>query len=149
MSALDDDQRYMLRNISTSTNHLLYLVNDILDFSKMEAGQLQLHPHHCRLTSVICDVIRGHAALAYGKGLNVTLRWGKTVPDLACIDGIRVGQVISNLLNNAVKFTEAGAGLRPAADRLPHAGDGWLCPHASLAGCRGQSSYYRGDGRYL
>jgi signal transduction histidine kinase len=44
MSALDDDQRYMLRNISTSTNHLLYLVNDILDFSKMEAGQLQLHP---------------------------------------------------------------------------------------------------------
>ena len=77
MSALDDDQRYMLRNISTSTNHLLYLVNDILDFSKMEAGQLQLHPHHCRLTSVICDVIRGHAALAYGKGLNVTLRWGR------------------------------------------------------------------------
>ncbi|WP_324062729.1 transporter substrate-binding domain-containing protein [Aeromonas caviae] len=109
MSPLDDDQRYMLRNISTSTNHLLYLVNDILDFSKMEAGQLQLHPHHCRLTSVICDVIRGHAALAYGKGLIVTLRWGKTVPDLACIDGIRVGQVISNLLNNAVKFTEAGA----------------------------------------
>ena len=108
MSVLDDDQRYMLRNIATSTNHLLYLVNDILDFSKMEAGQLQLHPHHCRLTSVICDVIRGHAALAYGKGLNVTLAWGLAVPDQASIDAVRVGQVISNLLNNAVKFTEAG-----------------------------------------
>ncbi|MBP0603917.1 transporter substrate-binding domain-containing protein [Aeromonas sanarellii] len=108
MSALDDDQRYMLRNISTSTNHLLYLVNDILDFSKMEAGQLQLHPHRCRLTSVICDVIRGHAAHAYGKGLNVTLAWGREVPDQASIDGVRVGQVISNLLSNAVKFTEAG-----------------------------------------
>ncbi|WP_253265735.1 transporter substrate-binding domain-containing protein [Aeromonas media] len=108
MSHLDDDQRYMLRNISTSTNHLLYLVNDILDFSKMEAGQLQLHPHPCRLTSVICDVIRGHAALAYGKGLNVALTWGREVPDQASMDAVRVGQVVSNLLSNAVKFTEAG-----------------------------------------
>lgn len=108
MSELDDDQRYMLRNIATSANSLLYLVNDILDFSKMEAGQLQLHYHPCRLTSVICDVIRNHATLAYGKGLKVTLAWGSEVPDQASIDAIRMGQVISNLLNNAVKFTERG-----------------------------------------
>ncbi|MFC5706490.1 ATP-binding protein [Aeromonas eucrenophila] len=108
MSDLDDDQRYMLRNVSTSTNHLLYLVNDILDFSKMEAGQLQLHYQVGRLTTVICDVIRGHATLAHGKGLGVTLAWGAEVPDQASIDAIRVGQVISNLLNNAVKFTESG-----------------------------------------
>ena len=109
MSQLDDDQRYLLRNIATSANSLLYLVNDILDFSKMEAGQLQLHYHPCRLTSVICDVIRGHATLAHGKGLKVTLAWGREVPDQASLDEIRVGQVLSNLLNNAVKFTEAGA----------------------------------------
>ncbi|MGY3944069.1 ATP-binding protein [Aeromonas tecta] len=108
MSDLNDDQRYMLRNIGTSTNNLLYLVNDILDFSKIEAGQLQLHYHSCRLTSVICDVIRGHATLAYGKGLKVSLGWAAEVPDQASIDAIRVGQVISNLLNNAVKFTEWG-----------------------------------------
>ncbi|MEG0008867.1 MAG: transporter substrate-binding domain-containing protein [Aeromonas sp.] len=108
MSELDDDQRYMLRNIATSANSLLYLVNDILDFSKMEAGQLQLHYHPSRLTSVICDVIRSHATLAYGKGLKVTLAWGSEVPDQASIDAIRMGQVISNLLNNAVKFTERG-----------------------------------------
>ncbi|MCH7371869.1 transporter substrate-binding domain-containing protein [Aeromonas sp. MR16] len=108
MSDLDDDQRYMLRNVSTSTNHLLYLVNDILDFSKMEAGQLQLHYQVGRLTTVICDVIRGHATLAHGKGLGVTLAWAAEVPDQASIDAIRVGQVISNLLNNAVKFTESG-----------------------------------------
>lgn len=108
MSDLNDDQRYMLRNIATSTNNLLYLVNDILDFSKIEAGQLQLHYHVCRLTSVICDVIRGHATLAYGKGLKVTLEWAAEVPDQASMDAIRVGQVISNLLNNAVKFTEWG-----------------------------------------
>ncbi|MGY4106933.1 ATP-binding protein [Aeromonas encheleia] len=108
MSDLNDDQRYMLRNIATSTNNLLYLVNDILDFSKIEAGQLQLHYHGCRLTSVICDVIRGHATLAYGKGLKVTLEWAAEVPDQASMDAIRVGQVISNLLNNAVKFTEWG-----------------------------------------
>ena len=108
MSKLNDDQRYMVRNVVTSTNNLLYLVNDILDFSKIEAGQLRLHYQNCRLTLVICDVIRGHATLAHSKGLKVVLEWGQNVPDQAEIDGVRVGQVISNLLNNAVKFTEQG-----------------------------------------
>ncbi|MFM1643202.1 ATP-binding protein [Aeromonas salmonicida] len=108
MSELNEDQRYMLRNVITSTNNLLYLVNDVLDFSKIEAGQLQLHYQACRLASVICDVIRGHATLAHGKGLKVTLDWAPDVPDQARIDAVRVGQVLSNLLNNAVKFTERG-----------------------------------------
>ncbi|MGL4683479.1 MAG: histidine kinase dimerization/phospho-acceptor domain-containing protein, partial [Hafnia alvei] len=108
-SELNDDQRYILRNVVTSTNSLLYLVNDILDFSKMEAGQLQLHYQNSRLQSVICDVIRGHATLAYGKGLKVVLEWARGVPDQADIDVVRVGQVISNLLNNAVKFTVQGS----------------------------------------
>ncbi|EKP0306480.1 transporter substrate-binding domain-containing protein [Aeromonas veronii] len=108
MSELNDDQRYMVRNVVTSTNNLLYLVNDILDFSKIEAGQLQLDCQTSRLQTVICDAIRGHATLAHSKGLKVTLEWAQHVPDWADIDGIRVGQVISNLLNNAVKFTEQG-----------------------------------------
>ncbi|MGL5127882.1 MAG: ATP-binding protein [Aeromonas popoffii] len=108
MSELNEDQRYMLRNVITSTNNLLYLVNDVLDFSKIEAGQLQLHYQECRLSSVICDVIRGHATLAHGKGLKVALEWAREVPDQARIDAMRVGQVLSNLLNNAVKFTELG-----------------------------------------
>ncbi|TNH83584.1 ATP-binding protein [Aeromonas sobria] len=109
MSELNDDQRYLLRNVESSANNLLYLVNDILDFSKIEAGQLNLNTQSCRLQSVICDVIRGHATLAYGKGLNVAIHWDDALPDLADIDPIRVGQVISNLLNNAVKFTERGS----------------------------------------
>ncbi|WP_421190495.1 ATP-binding protein [Aeromonas enteropelogenes] len=109
MSSLDEDQRYLLRNVESSTNNLLYLVNDILDFSKMEAGQFQLDYHPGRLQSVICDVIRGHAAQAYGKGLKVTLHWEAQIPDQAVLDAIRVGQVISNLLSNAVKFTEQGS----------------------------------------
>lgn len=109
MSELNDDQRYLLRNVESSTNNLLYLVNDILDFSKIEADQLDLNLQSCRLQSVICDVIRGHATLAYGKGLKVAIHWDDALPDLADIDPIRVGQVISNLLNNAVKFTERGS----------------------------------------
>lgn len=108
MSQLNDDQRYLLRNVESSANTLLYLVNDILDFSKIEAGQLHLHYQTCRLQSSICDVIRGHATLAYGKGLRVTLDWDNKVPDQADLDAIRVGQVLSNLLSNAVKFTEQG-----------------------------------------
>ncbi|MFM5016523.1 ATP-binding protein [Aeromonas veronii] len=108
MSELNDDQRYLLRNVESSANHLLYLVNDILDFSKIEAGQLHLNRQSCRLLPVVCDVIRGHATLAYSKGLKVTLQWEDQLPDLADIDPVRVGQVVSNLLNNAVKFTEQG-----------------------------------------
>lgn len=108
MSELNDDQRYMVRSVVTSTHNLLYLVNDILDFSKIEAGQLQLHYQASRLQTVICDAIRGHATQAHSKGLKVTLTWDQHVPDRADIDGVRVGQVISNLLNNAVKFTEQG-----------------------------------------
>ena len=108
MSELNEDQRYLLRNITTSVNNLHYLVNDILDFSKIESGQLHLHYHPCHLTTVICDVIRGHATQAHGKGLKVTLEWAAEVPDQASIDAVRVGQVVSNLLSNAVKFTEQG-----------------------------------------
>ncbi|HHQ4734741.1 TPA: sensor histidine kinase, partial [Aeromonas veronii] len=81
MSELNDDQRYLLRNVESSANHLLYLVNDILDFSKIEAGQLHLNRQSCRLQPVVCDVIRGHAALAYSKGLKVTLQWEDQLPD--------------------------------------------------------------------
>ena len=108
MSDVDDDQRYLLRNVVTSTNNLLYLVNDILDFSKIEAGQLHLDYQSSPLQSVICDAVRGHAAQAHGKGLQVEFSWESEVPDRADIDAIRVAQVVSNLLNNAVKFTERG-----------------------------------------
>jgi len=108
MGELNDDQRYLLRNVESSANNLLYLVNDILDFSKIEANQLHLNYQSCRLQTVICDVLRGHAAKAYSKGLKVTLLWEASVPDFADIDPVRVGQLVSNLLNNAVKFTEQG-----------------------------------------
>lgn len=109
LSQLNDDQSYLLRNVESSANNLLYLVNDILDFSKIEAGQLYLNYQSCRLQSVICDVIRGHAAQAYRKGLKVTIQWEDGLPELADIDPVRLGQVVSNLLNNAVKFTEQGS----------------------------------------
>ncbi|MGL4933690.1 MAG: ATP-binding protein, partial [Aeromonas sp.] len=108
MSQLNDDQHDMVRNVVSSTHNLLYLVNDILDFSKIEAGQLQLHYQTSRLQTVICDAIRGHATLAHGRGLKVTLVWGPLMPDHADIDAVRIGQVISNLLSNAVKFTTKG-----------------------------------------
>ncbi|MBZ6070819.1 ATP-binding protein [Aeromonas schubertii] len=109
MSALDEDQRYLLHNVVASTNNLLYLVNDILDFSKIEAGQLHLDVQPSELCRMVCDVVRGHAAKAHGKGLAVELLWGEGVPDRADLDAIRVGQVLSNLLSNAVKFTERGS----------------------------------------
>jgi PAS domain S-box-containing protein len=109
MTDLSDEQKFMVRNIKHSTNTLLYLVNDLLDFSKIEAGELQLQYQPCQLQSTICDVMRGHATTATGKNLAVNIYWDAALPWMATIDPIRVGQIISNLLNNAVKFTHRGS----------------------------------------
>jgi signal transduction histidine kinase/CheY-like chemotaxis protein len=109
MSDLTVEQRYMVRSGAHSTNTLLYLVNDLLDFSKMEAGEFQLHYHSCQLQSTVCDVIRGYVATASSKNLSVNIDWDPAIPHRAIIDPVRVGQIISNLLNNAVKFTHEGS----------------------------------------
>ena len=70
---------------------------------------MQLHPHRCRLTSVICGRRHpGHAAHAYGKGLNVTLAWGREVPDQPASMGCGWDRSCLQPAEQWVKFTEAG-----------------------------------------
>lgn len=108
LGGLSDDQRYLVSNVVSSADNLLYLVNDILDYSKLEAGQLQLEMRPVCLAEVLCAVVRSHVESARQKGLRVQLVWDPNLPDQADLDPTRLGQIFSNLLHNAIKFTEQG-----------------------------------------
>ncbi len=96
-------------NIESAGNNLLAIVNDILDFSKMEAGKLDIVEGNYRLSSVLNDLSSFILFRAQDKGLRFAMDVDGTLPDELCGDGVRVRQIIANLLNNAVKYTEQGS----------------------------------------
>lgn len=105
---LDPKQRNYLEKINESANVLLGIINDILDFSKIEAGGLTLEGVPFRLESVLETVSSVTTLRAEEKGLEVTYAVAPETPAILKGDSLRLGQVITNLLGNAIKFTEAG-----------------------------------------
>lgn len=87
---------------------LLSLINDILDLSKIEAGQLQLEQIPCDPAAVVEDVVQLFAERAQTRGLEIACRIAPDVPTSIIGDPLRLQQVLSNLVNNALKFTETG-----------------------------------------
>lgn len=105
---LDDQQRNYLNKINESANVLLGIINDILDFSKIEAGGMVLERRPFRLEEVLDTVAAVTVLRAEEKGLEITYAIDPSVPATVCGDALRLGQVLTNLVSNAVKFTEAG-----------------------------------------
>ncbi|CAO3379887.1 ATP-binding protein [Azospirillum argentinense] len=102
-------QRGYLTRIRASATALLGIINDILDVSKIEAGMLTLERVPFDLSAVL-DMVAGTAALsAEEKGLALRLEVAPDVPTALLGDPLRLGQVLLNLVNNAVKFTETGS----------------------------------------
>ena len=107
-SSLPPIEHEFIKKINTAGETLLNVLNDILDFSKIEAGQLEIEETPFKLESTLANVINMVQQRATDKGLNLFV---KNSPDVAsCLvgDPLRLGQIIVNLLNNAVKFTERG-----------------------------------------
>ncbi len=96
-------------NIKTAGNTLLGLINDILDFSKIEAGKIEIIPVDYDLSSVINDLVNMIAVRADDKGLELKLNVDSNIPKFLNGDEIRIKQVITNILTNAVKYTEKGS----------------------------------------
>ncbi|MDO4536673.1 MAG: ATP-binding protein [Coriobacteriales bacterium] len=96
-------------NIESAGNNLLAIINDILDFSKIEAGHLELTDGEYKLSSVLNDVSNMVSFKAKDKGLEFTIDVDEAIPDGLLGDEVRVRQVMTNILNNAVKYTEVGS----------------------------------------
>jgi len=107
-TTLSEEQRDFLLTVKSSADHLLTIINEILDYSKMEAGKTALNSVAFHLPSVVKDVLRSLALPAHQKGLELTVRIAPDVPAGLTGDPIRLGQVLINLVGNAIKFTEHG-----------------------------------------
>ncbi len=105
---LDAEQEEYAEQIQYSADVLLSLINDILDFSKIEAGKLGLENITFDLVGMIEDSVDMVALLAHKKGLETAVNISPEVPRLVLGDPVRLRQVIVNLFNNAIKFTQAG-----------------------------------------
>ena len=106
---LDDEQRDFLEISYSSAGTLLQIINDVLDFSKIEAGKMAIESidmNPKELTEDVCALLAGQAQM---KGLEINCYTDTKLPSLLMGDPLRLSQIITNLLGNAVKFTEKGS----------------------------------------
>src|ERR1043165_10026984 len=105
---LDRTQREYLNMAKSSAHSLLGLINDILDFSKIEAGKMELEEISFSLRSCIGNLLKPLGLRADQKGLELTAEIPASAPDHLVGDAMRLGQVLMNLIDNAIKFTDRG-----------------------------------------
>jgi signal transduction histidine kinase/ActR/RegA family two-component response regulator len=107
-SDLDPEQRKLAELARDSGEHLLSIINEILDFSKAEAGKLEIRRKAFDLHRALRSVVASFGTRVEQKGIALQLRIDPTLAQVAIGDEVRVRQVLTNLLGNAVKFTERG-----------------------------------------
>jgi PAS domain S-box-containing protein len=105
---LTDKQRDYLLKTQTATVNLLEIIDDILDFSKIEAGKIELESIQFHLSEVLRDIVDVVSIRAKEKGLELRTNVSDRVCDHLIGDPTRLRQILTNLVNNAVKFTENG-----------------------------------------
>jgi signal transduction histidine kinase/CheY-like chemotaxis protein/HPt (histidine-containing phosphotransfer) domain-containing protein len=105
---LSDKLRRYAEMIDASSRSLLSIINDILDFSKLEAGKYQIVASPCEPAVLVQEVVELLSSKADEKGIDLVYRVAPAVPRLVEVDGDRVRQVLTNLVGNAIKFTERG-----------------------------------------
>lgn len=107
-NSLDSKQALYVQTIQKSSAHLLALISDVLDFSKIEAGKLALESYEFDLYDVVYEVADMLSPTALDKGLRMSVMIYQDVPVKYLGDRLRVKQILTNLIGNAVKFTDRG-----------------------------------------
>ncbi len=105
---LSEKQKDYIDKIQLSSQHLLGVINDILDFSKIEAGKLEIEHVDFRMSGVLENLSNLISEKCSSKGLELIFDVDSEIPDKLCGDPLRIGQILVNYTNNAVKFTSDG-----------------------------------------
>jgi len=105
---LEPALRDTLRMVKSSADSLLSIVNNILDLSKVEAGKLELEMLECNLTACIEETVCMLAVRAHAKSLELICDLRADLPEIVITDASRLRQILTNLLGNAIKFTDRG-----------------------------------------
>jgi signal transduction histidine kinase/CheY-like chemotaxis protein/HPt (histidine-containing phosphotransfer) domain-containing protein len=112
-------QRKHLNTIHSSGTHLLDLINDILDLSKVEAGRLEIETMPCAVHEVIAEVVTVLRVKAEQKGISLNYQFDGPIPETIQSDPSRMRQILTNLVGNAIKFTDKG-GVKIVAKLIDH-----------------------------
>ncbi|KAI9259730.1 hypothetical protein EDC94DRAFT_542589 [Helicostylum pulchrum] len=107
-TALDNEQRDLVKTAKESCEILLQIIDDLLNFSKLQAGKVTLDVSPVVIEDIIADVVEMLIAMAIQKGINIAYIVSEDVPPVVMADGNRLRQVLINLLGNAIKFTHDG-----------------------------------------
>jgi len=105
---LAEEQRDYVETIHSSSQTLLTIINDILDFSKIEAGKMVIEPISFDLVSMIEEMSHMLAGRAHEKELEFILKFSPDIPQRVIGDPVRIRQILTNFISNAVKFTDDG-----------------------------------------
>jgi len=105
---LTDDQESQLRIVQSSARHLLSLINDILDLAKVESGKIELYFEPVNVTEIVAEVHDSLRSLAHEKGLALAVS-ESPAPVVLTTDRRALQQILINLVNNAIKYTETGS----------------------------------------
>lgn len=122
-TGLDEQQVRFVEVINRSGQRLLALVNDILDIARIDAGDTRLEKQPFDVCRLACDVVSLHGISARRKGLELHCELSSDLPEKVVGDPDRLGQVLTNLLDNAIKFTERGFVALRVAVAEPGPGD--------------------------
>jgi len=106
---LSENQRDYLQTIDRSANNLLIIINDILDFSKLDAGKMVIENIPFSLRESLEDTLTLLAPLAHKKNIELSINVPHALPDSLVGDTMRIKQIITNLISNAIKFTPQGS----------------------------------------
>ncbi|MGF1908801.1 ATP-binding protein [Vibrio kasasachensis] len=102
------DATDIFESLNRSGENLLTIVNDVLDFSKLEAGKLKLENVETNLRTLILDLTQPHIIHMSSTGVMMNIYIDPNIASILLVDDLRIKQVLNNLVNNAIKFTEIG-----------------------------------------